>query len=68
MLKYILKRILIFIPTLIIISLVTFIISINAPGDPVESMLNRSTGGEGQASQRIATEKAYNNFHSTKNG
>ena len=62
MLKYILKRILIFIPTLIIISLVTFIISINAPGDPVESMLNRSTGGEGQASQKLATEKAYNNL------
>lgn len=60
MLKYIFKRILIFIPTLLIISLVTFVISINAPGDPVESMLNKSAGGEGQASQKLATEKAYN--------
>ncbi len=59
MLKYILKRLLIFIPTLLVISLVTFTISINAPGDPVESMLNKSTGGEGQASQKLATEKAY---------
>lgn len=60
MLNYILKRLLIFIPTLIVISLLTFIISINAPGDPVDTMLNKSSGGDGQASQKLATEKAYN--------
>jgi len=59
MLKYILKRVFIFIPTLFFISLITFIISINAPGDPVESMLNKNSGGDGQGSQKIATEKAY---------
>lgn len=37
---YIIRRILIFIPTLIIISLMGFVISINAPGDPVERLVN----------------------------
>lgn len=44
MLNYILRRIFIFIPTLIVISLLAFIISIRAPGDPVERMLNKSQG------------------------
>jgi peptide/nickel transport system permease protein len=60
MLRYIAKRLLIFIPTLIAISLITFIISINAPGDPVESMLNKNGGDEGQLSQKQAEENAYN--------
>ena len=60
MLKYIFKRVLIFIPTLFAISLITFIISVNAPGDPVDTMLTKNAGGEGgQAAQKIATEKAY---------
>lgn len=58
MLQYILKRILIFLPTLLVISLVTFAISTNAPGDPVEQMLT-SQSGEGQAANLQATEKAY---------
>ena len=41
MLKYIVKRLLIFIPTLFAISLLTFIISISAPGDPVDARLHR---------------------------
>lgn len=56
---YILKRVFIFIPTLIAISLLTFVISINAPGDPVDLMLNKSVGGDGQASDKLATEKSY---------
>lgn len=60
MLQYLLKRLLIFIPTIIVISLVMFILSANAPGDPVELMLNKSSGNEGQASHKLATEKAYN--------
>ncbi len=55
---YILKRVLIFIPTLFIISLLTFILISAAPGDPAETMLNR-TSGEGQASDRLATERSY---------
>lgn len=58
MFKYILKRVLIFIPTLIAISLLTFMISVNAPGDPVAIMLNQ-TGGDGQLADKIAGEKAY---------
>ncbi len=38
MLKYIFRRVLLFIPTLIIISLLAFIISVSAPGDPVSRM------------------------------
>jgi peptide/nickel transport system permease protein len=44
MLTYLIRRILLFIPTLIVISLVAFIISTSAPGDPVERMLNLSEG------------------------
>lgn len=61
MLKYVLKRLLIFIPTLIAISLLTFVISINAPGDPVETMLNQSVGGDGMSGEKLANEKAYIN-------
>ena len=60
MFKYIVKRLLIFIPTLIAISLLTFVISINAPGDPVETMLNQSMGGDGRSGEKLANEKAYN--------
>ena len=59
MLKYILKRVLIFISTLIAISLLAFIISINAPGDPVDLMLNSGNNGQGQSTQKLATEQSY---------
>lgn len=58
LLGYILKRIVIFIPTLFIISLLTFVLIAAAPGDPAETMLNRSSG-DGQASDKLATEKSY---------
>lgn len=60
MLQYLLKRLLIFIPTILVISLLMFVLSANAPGDPVELMLNKNSGNDGQASQKLATEKAYN--------
>ena len=60
MFKYIVKRLLIFIPTLIAISLLTFVISINAPGDPVETMLNQSVGGDGMSGEKLSNEKTYN--------
>lgn len=45
--KYLLKRILFFIPTLVIISLLAFVISINAPGDPLDRMVSaQESGGE----------------------
>jgi peptide/nickel transport system permease protein len=59
MLKYILKRILLFFPTLLAISLITFFISVNAPGDPVEVMLNKSNNNGGQSPLTAADEKDY---------
>ena len=57
MLKYIVKRILIFIPMLIAISLLAFVININAPGDPVERLSN-SADKEGAANEQSnATKK-----------
>jgi ABC-type microcin C transport system permease subunit YejB len=51
--KYILRRILFFIPTLFIITLLAFIISVNAPGDPVERMISSSKSGEPRTSSNI---------------
>lgn len=64
MFKYVLKRILYFIPTLAIIALVTFGLSKLAPGDPVKLALgNKDTGGEaGQTAEKMANEKAYNDM------
>lgn len=56
MLKYILKRLIIFIPTLIIISVLAFVISVNAPGDPVER-LAKSANSEGAASEQSSATK-----------
>jgi peptide/nickel transport system permease protein len=50
---YIVKRILLFIPTLLMITLVTFGISRLAPGDPAE--LKAGIGGEGQRADRAVT-------------
>ena len=57
MLKYILKRLLIFVPTLFAISLLTFIMSVNAPGDPVDVLLARNL--EDQLSQFNAKQEQY---------
>ncbi len=58
MLKYILKRVLLFIPTLFAISLLTFFLSTHVPGDPVEQMLN-SNSEMGSAANAQASENAY---------
>ena len=59
MLKYTLQRLITFIPMLIAISLIAFIISINAPGDPVER-LSKSAGNEGGASKNLVHQKKKN--------
>lgn len=59
MLKYIFRRVIVFIPTLVAISLLTFFISVNAPGDPVAMMLNRVDGSQGQGVQNSAGDKDY---------
>lgn len=58
MLTYILKRLLIFIPTLFVIALATFYLSVNVPGDPVEQMLNANNDAGSSANQK-ASENAY---------
>jgi len=49
MLKDIVRRVLIFIPTLFAISLFAFVIRINAPGDPVENLYEGAKSGNGAA-------------------
>jgi len=46
MLKYLFRRVLFFIPTLIIITLLAFVISASAPGDPVSQILRTSESAE----------------------
>lgn len=61
MLQYILKRILIFIPTLLVISLLAFALSKVAPGDPVELILRAGSGpveGDLLNAERIYQETA----------
>ncbi len=60
MIKYILKRIWITLPTLLVISLLTYFISINAPGDPVEVMLNRAEGSGSLHVKGSPSDKEYN--------
>lgn len=56
MFKYTIQRILTFIPMLIAISLLSFVISINAPGDPVER-LAKSSESEGSAQEQSGASK-----------
>lgn len=59
MLKYIVKRVAIFIPTLFAISILAFAISINSPGDPVEILYSGSNGdGEGSSAQNESVQFA----------
>jgi peptide/nickel transport system permease protein len=61
MFVYILKRILFFIPTILIISVFTFALSKMTPGDSVRLALGNQDQGEGNggASDKVAGEKAY---------
>lgn len=58
MIKYIIKRLLQFIPTMFIISFLSFYISINSPGDPVE-ILSQSSTAQGGASSSYAATKQF---------
>ncbi|MDQ3047450.1 MAG: ABC transporter permease [Bacteroidota bacterium] len=58
MLKYILKRILIFLPTLIVVTLLGFVISLNAPGDPVERMVSAAQSGGAMGTQTANLQQA----------
>ncbi len=45
MLKYTIKRLLVFIPMLIAISLLSFVITLNSPGDPLENQIKTDNSG-----------------------
>lgn len=60
MFKYIIRRLLIFIPTLVAISLLAFIISINSPADPVEQLARSATAEGNSNAESSATEKIKN--------
>ncbi|MFH0867333.1 MAG: ABC transporter permease [Bacteroidota bacterium] len=67
MLKYTLRRILFFIPTLIAISLLAFIISVNAPGDPVTRLVETSQSGT-ELSVKSVSQKEQKKFWIQKLG
>ncbi|MBA2406742.1 MAG: ABC transporter permease [Chitinophagales bacterium] len=61
MASYLYKRILYFIPTLVVISLLAFVISVNAPGDPVERLLTSAESGDiaNRPTQAQAEDRIY---------
>jgi len=61
MARHLWRRILLFIPTLVVISLLSFLLSVLAPGDPVDSLLGSAQGDEvsNAASGNIQQEKQY---------
>ncbi|MGB0918699.1 MAG: hypothetical protein ACPGU4_13980, partial [Flavobacteriales bacterium] len=67
MLKYILRRILVFIPTLIAITLLGFVIMVSAPGDPVERMVVAAQSG-GEIGSQTANQVEQKKFWSKKLG
>jgi peptide/nickel transport system permease protein len=54
---YILKRIILFIPSLFIITLLAFVISIKAPGDPVDRILNATENDGSKQADKIDKSK-----------
>ena len=54
--RYLIRRLLFFIPALVVISLLAFAISINAPGDPVERLLS-SGSDDGNGAIDLNTNK-----------
>jgi peptide/nickel transport system permease protein len=67
MLKYIAKRVLIFLPTLIIITVIGFVISINAPGDPVERLMTAASSG-GEVGTQSASQQEQKKYWKKKLG
>jgi peptide/nickel transport system permease protein len=59
MINYIIRRLFLFIPTLIAISLLAFIISINAPGDPIDRMLSSNSDEMSSQTANQLEQKKY---------
>lgn len=67
MLKYVFRRVLVFIPTLIAITLLGFVIMVSAPGDPVERMVVAAQAG-GEIGSQTANQLEQKKFWSRKLG
>ncbi|MBL4585970.1 MAG: ABC transporter permease [Flavobacteriales bacterium] len=67
MLKYVLRRILAFIPSLIAITLLGFMIMVSAPGDPIERMVVAAQAG-GEIGTQSANQMEQKKFWSKKLG
>lgn len=67
MLRYILRRVLIFVPTLVAITLLGFVIMISAPGDPVERMVVAAQSG-GEVGSQTANQVQQKQFWNRKLG
>lgn len=60
MLRYIIKRLLWFVPTLVAVTIIGFMLLASAPGDPVNSMISVSNSGGGmKSSNDIDVQKNY---------
>lgn len=58
MTEYVIKRILLFIPTLIIITMITFLVCRLAPGDPTEMKIGRTQEAQKSDAKNLMTEQA----------
>lgn len=58
MFQYVIKRILLFIPTLIVITMITFLICRLAPGDPTEMKVGKTTEGQLADGKNVINEQA----------
>lgn len=56
---YLLKRLLLFFPTLLVIAIITFLVSTQTPGDPVERMVGSGQSGDGGLRAGSAHREAY---------
>ncbi len=59
MLVYVIKRILWFIPTLFVVTLIGFVLLANAPGDPVDALVSSNSGSALRAGSSIEQQKSY---------
>jgi ABC-type dipeptide/oligopeptide/nickel transport system permease component len=59
MLVYLIKRILWFIPTLFVVTLIGFVLLANAPGEPVDILVNSNSGSALRTGSSIDQQKMY---------
>lgn len=59
MLQYVIRRILLFIPTFFIVSVLLFVLSRVVPGDPVAASLSSASVDGSLSADRLASEEAY---------